>query len=121
MKLSKDQKKSIYEMQAKICAAMAHPTRLQILDLISEKEMNSTELLKVLEISKANLSQHLTHLKKAGLLQSRREGTCSYVSLAIPKLKNACSMVQSVLIEKMKQQERDNMQLLRLLKVKVGG
>lgn len=110
------QNKAIYEMQANICAALANPVRLHILDLLSNKEMTATELLEVLEIPKANLSQHLTVLKDAGIVNARKEGLFQYMSLAIPKIKDACQLVRTVLTEKIKNDEKRNSDLIKELK-----
>jgi ArsR family transcriptional regulator, virulence genes transcriptional regulator len=100
------QSQAIYEMQAEICAALANPVRLQILDLLSNGEKTSSELLEELDIPKANLSQHLSVLKDAGIIHARKEGLFQYLSLAIPKIKDACSIVMSVLREKIQQEEK---------------
>ena len=109
-------KKTIYELQAEICAALASPLRLEILDLIAEGEKTSSDLLEVLDIPKANLSQHLSVLKGAGILTSRKEGLYVFMSLSIPKIKDACSMVRTVLIDKMEQEEKQNTKLIKTLK-----
>lgn len=111
------QTKTIYELQAEICAALASPVRLQILDLLSDGEKTASELLDVLKIPKANLSQHLAVLKDAGIVQSRREGLFQYVSLTIPKIKEACSLVRSLLVERIAMEERKNSELIRELKL----
>ncbi|MCB9072265.1 MAG: winged helix-turn-helix transcriptional regulator [Bdellovibrionaceae bacterium] len=109
-------KKTIYELQAEICSALANPIRIQILDLLAEGEKNSSDLLKILNVPKANLSQHLSVLKDAGIIQSRKEGLYQYLSLSIPKIKDACSLVRSVLIEKISQEEKQNAQIIRQLR-----
>jgi DNA-binding transcriptional ArsR family regulator len=78
-------------VQAEICGALAHPVRLEILVLLSEKERTSGRLIEILKIPKANLSQHLSVLREAGLIKSRWEGLFQYFSLAIPQIKNAYS------------------------------
>jgi len=108
--------KSIYELQADICSALANPLRLQILDLLSDGEKTSTDLINVLKIPKANLSQHLAVLRDAGIISSRKESLFQYMSLAIPKIKDACSIVRSVLIEKIAQDEKKNSDIIRELK-----
>lgn len=110
------QMKSLYELQAEICSALANPVRLHILDLLSDGEKTATELLEVLEIPKANLSQHLAVLKDAGILKARKEGLFQYVSLAIPKIKEACALVRTMLVEKMAQEEKKNSELMRELR-----
>jgi ArsR family transcriptional regulator len=106
----------LYEMQAEICGALSHPIRLQILDLIIHEEMTSTELQERLQIPKANLSQHLTVLRDVGLLQARKEGLYQYLSIAIPKIREACAIVKNVLGERMAMEERQHNELLKELK-----
>jgi ArsR family transcriptional regulator, virulence genes transcriptional regulator len=117
-KLIKSQFKTIYELQADICAALASPVRLHILDLLSEDEKTVGDLLEILNVPKANLSQHLSVLKDAGIIKARKEGLYSYMSLSIPKIKEACSLVRSVLIEKISNEEKHNSNLIKELKGK---
>ena len=105
-------------MQADICSALASPVRLHILDLLSHGEKTATDLLEVLIIPKANLSQHLAVLKDVGIIQSRKEGHFHYMSLAIPKIKDACSLVKSLLVEKIALEEKKNSELIRELRAK---
>lgn len=114
--LSETQMSTLYEMQAEICSALASPVRLHILDLLANQEMTVGELLEVLKIPKANLSQHLSVLKDAGILSARKEGLYQYMSLSIPKIKEACSLVKSVLAEKIEMEEKKNSQLIKELK-----
>jgi len=112
----KIQNDALFEMQAEICAALANPVRLKILDLLAEGEMTGSELLEVLKIPKANLSQHLTVLKDAGILSTRKEGLYQYVKLALPKIKDACAIVRRVLVERVEQEEKRHASLRRELK-----
>jgi len=112
----KTQGDTIYEMQAELCGALANPVRLRILELVSAQEMTSAELQQALDIPKTNLSQHLTVLRDAGILQSRREGLYQYMSLALPKIKDACAIVKSVLLEKIEQDHKRHTELRKELK-----
>lgn len=105
-KRSKFPNAKVYEMQAQLCGALAHPVRLRILDVIGGGEMSSAELLEVLDLPKANLSQHLTVLKDAGILKSRREGLYQYLSMALPRVREACAMIKTVLREKIERHEK---------------
>lgn len=87
----------IYERQARICKAFAHPGRLQILDLLGQGERGVSELQEALGISKTSISQHLSVLKSAGVLATRREGKQIYCSLAMPEVKQACQLIRKVL------------------------
>jgi len=87
----------VFERQADICKAFASPLRLQILDLISKGECGATELQKKLKVSKANLSQHISILKSAGIISTRRDGKHLYYTLTIPEVKEACQLIRKVL------------------------
>ena len=87
----------IFERQARICKAFAHPARLQILDLLGQGELGVSDLQEVLGISKTNMSQHMAVLKSVGVLSSRREGRQVYCSLALPEVKEACQLINRVL------------------------
>jgi DNA-binding transcriptional ArsR family regulator len=87
----------IYEKQANICKAFANPTRLRILDLIAQGPYAVSRLREELSISKANLSQHMTILKAAGVIVTHREGKQVYCSLAILEVKQACQLIRNVL------------------------
>ena len=87
----------IYERQARICKAFAHPGRLQILDLLGEGERGVAELQEALGISKTSISQHMAVLKAVGVLSTRRAGRQVYCSLAMPEVKQACQLIRRVL------------------------
>ncbi len=87
----------IFERQARICKAFAHPARLQILDRLGQGELSVSDLQEVLGISKTNMSQHMAVLKSVGVLSTRREGKQVYCSLAIPEVKQACQLIHKVL------------------------
>ena len=87
----------IFERQARICKAFAHPGRLQVLDLLGQGEQGVSELQEALGISKTSMSQHLAILKSAGVLTTRREGKQIYCSLAMPEVKQACQLIRKVL------------------------
>lgn len=87
----------IFERQAQICKAFAHPGRLQILDLLGQGELGVSDLQEALGISKTNISQHLSILKSAGVIATRRGGKQIYCSLAMPEVKQACQLIRRVL------------------------
>lgn len=87
----------ILERQVQICKAFANSTRLHILDLLGKRDWSAAEIQQELGISKANLSQHATVLRSAGVIVRRREGNQVYFSLAMPEVKKACQLIQHVL------------------------
>lgn len=96
----------VFERQAVICKAFAHPKRLQLLDLLGQGEFQVAELQKHLDVSKANMSQHLSVLKSAGVVNTRRAGNHVFCSLAIPEVTNACHLLREVLRSQVRQQRK---------------
>lgn len=97
--------KTLYELQAEICSALASPVRLHILDLLSGRQ-NFDGPFERFGNSKANLSQHLTVLKYAGIIRAHKEGQFQVLSLSMIKIKDACALVRTVLVEKMASDEK---------------
>ena len=97
MKTENEFETMIYDKQVSICKAFANPIRLRILDMIAQRPYASSELQEQLSISRANLSQHMTILRAAGVIITHREGKQVYCSLAIPEVKQACQLIRSVL------------------------
>lgn len=95
----------IFEMQCEICKAVAHAVRLEIIDLLSRKEMSAGSLLAALETSKANLSKHMTLLIHAGVVDQRRDGRKVYYRLSNSEIHEACCIMRSILYRRLKRGE----------------
>ncbi len=64
--------------------AIAHPMRLKILCLISQKEISVKMLYNTLGTTQSNISQHLRKLKDGGVVASRREDNYMYYRIVSP-------------------------------------
>lgn len=74
-----------YEQTAAVLKALAHPVRLQILDLLQrEGEACVCHLESRLGQRQAYISQQLARLRTAGLVEDRREGLNVFYSVAMP-------------------------------------
>ena len=93
--------KRIYELHASICRTLAHPTRLEILNLLRQGERSVSELAEHIGSSLANISQHLAVLRDKGVVVSRREGVSIYYQVSNPKIIQACSLMREVLFEQL--------------------
>ena len=96
----------LYERQAVICKAFANSTRLQLVEMLLRGERWSAELQAGLGISKANLSQHLSVLKSAGVVSTRREGKQLHCGIAVPEVKQAMGVIRSMLKAQGKESRR---------------
>lgn len=70
-----------YEARAKIAKALAHASRLMILDLLRSGDRNVTELVEAVGTDQSTVSKHLTVLKDAGLIGLRKKGSMNYYRL----------------------------------------
>lgn len=86
-----------YEARAKIAKAMAHPSRLLILDLLQAREMCVGDLATEVEADQSTVSKHLSILKNAGLVAARKEGSSHYYRVACGCLGGFFSCIESIL------------------------
>lgn len=96
--------KDIYRRHAEFCKVLSHPTRLQIIDILHDREMTVTDLATKIEVAVGNLSQHLSLMKARRVLESRKEGNSVIYRLANPKMLQACSLIREILYEQMQQE-----------------
>ena len=71
-------KEKLYETHAAVCKALGHPARMKVLDLLREGEECVCRLAPKVGVTESNLSQVLAVLRRAGLVQTRREGHAVY-------------------------------------------
>jgi len=77
-----------------ILKAMAHPTRLHILELLSEGEWCVCDLHREVGSDISTVSKHLAVMRSAGLVQDRRHGTQVFYSLQAPCILNIFSCIE---------------------------
>lgn len=69
-------------MRATVAKALAHPTRLRIIDLLLEKrEACVCDIVESIDEGQSTISKHLAVLREAGILESRKEGLMVFYSL----------------------------------------
>lgn len=86
-----------YEARAKIARAMAHPSRLLILDALQEREHCVCELTELIGADQSTVSKHLSVLKGSGLVMDRREGVQVYYSTRCTCIEGFWRCLESVL------------------------
>ncbi|EKT60904.1 metalloregulator ArsR/SmtB family transcription factor [Providencia sneebia] len=67
---------------AELGRALGNSHRVNIIQHLVQKEFSVDSLAKLLKLSIANASQHLQHLKRVGIVESRREGKLIYYRLS---------------------------------------
>jgi len=67
-------KKSLFAQLAVVAKAMSHGHRLELLEFLAQGERGVEPLARLTGLSVANTSQHLQHLRRAGLVVARKDG-----------------------------------------------
>lgn len=75
---------SLRQFKAEIFQALAHPTRIAILDLLRQGEVSVSDFVEQLKLEQANLSQHLAVLRARQIVVTRKAGNQVFYSLRDP-------------------------------------
>lgn len=84
------------KMAARCLKALAHPTRLQIIAVLGDKEMSVQEISEALKLSQSNMSQHLNLLKDRNALDSRRVGSQVFYRVLDKKILKLIELMQDI-------------------------
>ncbi len=90
-------RKKLYENRARVIKAMAHPTRLFIVEELSGGERCVCDLTEMVGADISTVSKHLSLLKNAGIVEDEKRGTQVFYSLKVPCVLNFFTCVESVL------------------------
>ena len=93
-----------YEARSNILKALAHPTRLFIVDELNMQERCVNELTGMIGADTSTVSKHLSILKNAGLIFDEKRGTKVYYKLRVSCITNFFQCVESVLESNINQQ-----------------
>lgn len=91
----------LFEIQADICKTLSQPKRLMLVHELRVGEKSVGHLSSILAISQPNVSQHLSILRKRGIVTTRREGATVYYKLSSPRIGQACDLVHTFLSEQL--------------------
>ena len=109
-----DKKKRLllFERQAEIAKAIAHPLRLAVVDFLRDGEQCVCDIAEQVGAERSNVSRHLSVMVNAGVLEYRKEGL-----KVIYKLKCVCILdFFSCITGVLKRQAEDNKRLLTALR-----
>jgi ArsR family transcriptional regulator len=87
------------EERAKVMKALAHPSRLFIVDELSRGERSVNELTEMIGADVSTVSKHLALLKQAGVVINDRRGQQIFYRLRVPCILNFFGCVEAVIEE----------------------
>jgi DNA-binding transcriptional ArsR family regulator len=96
--------KRVSEGRAAILKALAHPSRLLIVEKLAEKSYCVYELTAMIGADTSTVSKHLSILKNAGIISDRKQGTSVYYKLEAPCLLRLLGCVESVIEQNLQRQ-----------------
>ena len=91
-------KQARLEARARIVKAMAHPTRLFIMETLAKKETCVCHLTEKIGADISTVSKHLTVLKNAGIVLDEKRGSQVFYSLRCPCILNFFDCVETVMM-----------------------
>ncbi len=103
----------VYERQAALAKAMGNPDRLRILRWVRFHgdgpegqlgEVGAAQLGDALELSKANLSRHLSKMREVGLVRTRKEGAFMFVREANPHIGELCETMRGLIADRLREE-----------------
>ncbi|WP_318011425.1 metalloregulator ArsR/SmtB family transcription factor [Actinotalea sp. M2MS4P-6] len=89
----------VYRAKAELFRTLGHPARIRILELLAERDRPVHELLAAIDIEASNLSQQLAVLRRAGLVDHRREGAEVVYAASVPGVAELLRVARALLAD----------------------
>ncbi|WP_432823781.1 ArsR/SmtB family transcription factor [Trichloromonas sp.] len=90
-------RKAYLTARTQVLKAMAHPSRLLIIEELEKEERCVCELTSMVGADVSTVSKHLSVLREAGIVQDEKRGNQVYYRLRVPCILNFFGCVESVL------------------------
>lgn len=101
----------LYKFRAHVLKALSHHIRVAIVEFLEERERCVCEIVEHLGEKQSSVSRHLSTLRSAGIVETRKEGLQIYYSLKTPCVKTFFSCIDNIL----KEQHEERGKLLKSL------
>ena len=85
---------TLRQFKASIFQALAHPTRIAIIEVLRNGELSAGAIIERLAIEQANASQHLAILRARQIVSTRKEGNQVFYSLRDPLLNDLMDIMR---------------------------
>lgn len=93
------------EIRSGIIKALAHPVRLMIVDLLRSGAKPFSEINGIFQFDKSTVSKHLSVLKEAGIVSSRKDRHDMIYELEVPCVTDFFGCVTAVIENNVKRQQ----------------
>jgi DNA-binding transcriptional ArsR family regulator len=85
-----------YKKRSEIIKALAHPTRLFIIDFLSGGEKCVCEIVEQVGVDISTISKHLSVMKNAGLVEDEKRGLNVFYKMSCPCIMNLFNCLESI-------------------------
>lgn len=87
----------IYQVKAEFFKTLGHPARIRVLEVLRDGERTVSDLVPAVGIEASHLSQQLAVLRRANLVQSRKEGTSVLYAVGNPMIFDLLDVARRIL------------------------
>lgn len=87
----------IYQVKADFFKTLGHPARIRVLELLRDGECSVAELIPGVGIEASHLSQQLGIMRRANILQVRKEGAAVRYSVTDPRIFELLEVAEAIL------------------------
>ena len=96
----------LFEKQAAIAKAIAHPVRVAVLEFVKDGEQCVCDIAEAVNTERSNLSKHLSIMTNAGVLASRKDGLKVMYSIKTPCVLRFLDCLKECLKEQAAEQQK---------------
>ena len=107
----------LYKLKGEFFKTLGHPARIRILELLAVQDRSVGELLPEVGLESSNLSQQLGVLRRAGVVDARKDGNTVIYSIASPDIAELLAVARKVLTSVLS----DRVAVLEDLRAGAGG
>lgn len=95
----------VYQLKAEMFRILGHAVRVRILEILRDGERPVRELQDELALDSSGVSQHLTALRKLGLVEGRRQGTSVYYRITDPRTLQLLEIARQIITSNLEQSQ----------------
>jgi DNA-binding transcriptional ArsR family regulator len=93
----------IYRLKADFFRLLGHPVRVRVLELLRDGEQTVGDLQAALDLDSGGTSQHLTTMRRQGVLESRKAGTNVYYRVKDPRTFQLLAVAREILTSQLEE------------------
>lgn len=90
-------KRPISEVKAEFFKALSHPARIRVLELLRDGKRSVGELIPKVGLEPSHLSQQLSALRRANIVETKKKGSTVYYSVSDPRIFDLLEVAKQII------------------------